>query len=223
MELGIHLKIPKSRHLLSTDALPSSHLGVLCCHPNKWSDPESIWSRLQSKSLSKQPQHSLSSLSKDFQRLEGQRCRQLLSCSNRESEDGVEPSPDGAPLRSVIVLTEVEGWAWEGEGVHVGWVCASSGSVSWNLGHNETSSSNSHPSLLVGGDRCQKPPISWIQAAFFFFFASRRLDRCAAPTLKPPPHPRLPSLAAPNARRLSGISSCPCSSQGWGSGGVGAG
>lgn len=90
MELGIHLKIPKSRHLLSTDALPSSHLGVLCCHPNKWSDPESIWSRLQSKSLSKQPQHSLSSLSKDFQRLEGQRCRQLLSCSNRESEGGAQ-------------------------------------------------------------------------------------------------------------------------------------
>lgn len=77
------------------------------------SSQQMIGSRIQLESVQNQkfiqtqPQHSLNSLSKNFQRLQGQHCRQPLSSSNREARGcarrggtvpSLGPSPPAAPL-----------------------------------------------------------------------------------------------------------------------------
>lgn len=67
------------------------------------------------------------------------------------------------------------------------------------------------PFIFFGGGRCQKPPISSIPAAFS---SASQPSRPKCRTHSEDSLPCLPSLAVPNARRLSGISSCPrCSGE----------
>lgn len=88
--------------------------------------------------------------------------------------------------------------------------------ASWYLGHDKDSSSLS--SLLFYSAQCQKNKKTLLFNPCCLFFTPHCLDRCATPmsprTSPPPPRSSLSltslsSLAAPNARRLSGISSCP--------------
>lgn len=100
------------------------------------SSQQMIRSRIQLESAQKQskkkkfiqtwPQHSLSSLSKNFQRLEGQCCRQLPGRSNKGVgwgvHGGVEPAPGpGPPLLSVAPSPLCYCFDW-GRGMSVrGW------------------------------------------------------------------------------------------------------
>lgn len=162
------------------------------------------------------PQHSLSSLSRNFQRFEVQHCRELLGFSDRElihstqlggSIPKMGPSPPGPVLLSVIVLTKVVGWGreWVGSrGVKPCLFC---------LGVLESRSwldliFSLLPSLFFfNGDHCQN--LLFFNPCCLFHFSPSRPMCHTHPATPPLPLSCLPSLAAPNARRLSGISSCP--------------
>ena len=86
---------------------------------------------------------------------------------------------------------------------------------SWNLGHDETSSSPSFPPLHCETAAPPPPPLKERKTCSLFplLAAMVKVPRPSDPPARLRSFPLSPvsSLAAPNARRLSGISSCPLS------------
>lgn len=133
-----------------------------------------------------------------------------------------------SPLLSVIVLTEVEWWRGGGSrGVKPCLLCLGVLESRSRLDLIFTPSSSALPWLPKSPSPHLPPPCSLIPRCLFHFSPSWLSGRAYSLSPLPPPptsssyppHPSLPclqSLTAPNASRLSGISSCPLRLEGWG-------
>lgn len=187
----------------------------------KQSRTDYSWSQLrrpQQKFIQTLPQHSLSSLSRNFQRFEGQCCRQLLGVSNREARHSTQwsgtipklsPSPPAAPLLSVIVLTEVEGWGCGGSrGVKPSLLCLGVLESRSRLDLIFSLLPPSHPpsSSMVAAAKKKKNSLLFNPCCLFHFSPSQPMCRThpTLPSTPPPPSPRsspLLTLMSPFSRR----------------------